>query len=169
MMMIKPVSSLAMGFGGDPYEGMQTLKFAGAAVTFLPTVTSAPAAAAAGEPCDSERYCAVRELYRLAARSRRISSAISIPSACRYVSRIASCSLRSSTSCLRSRTTVPQRLDVEAVALGLRIDVADVVGERLLLLLQPLDALDERLEVILGETVAAASSLTAAAVAIGHS
>ncbi len=39
MMMIKPVSSIAMGFGGDAYEGMQTLKFAGSAVTFLPTVT----------------------------------------------------------------------------------------------------------------------------------
>jgi uncharacterized protein YcbK (DUF882 family) len=39
MMMIKPVSTIAMGFGADPYEGMQTLKFAGAAVTFLPTVT----------------------------------------------------------------------------------------------------------------------------------
>jgi uncharacterized protein YcbK (DUF882 family) len=39
MMMIKPVSSIAMGFTGDAYEGMQTLKFAGAAVTFLPTVT----------------------------------------------------------------------------------------------------------------------------------
>ena len=38
MMMIKPVSSLAMGFGSDAYEGMQTLKFAGAAVTFLPTI-----------------------------------------------------------------------------------------------------------------------------------
>ena len=37
-MMIKPVSSLAIAFGSDPYEGMQTLKFAGAAVTFLPTV-----------------------------------------------------------------------------------------------------------------------------------
>jgi len=39
MMMIKPVSSVAMAFGGDAYEGMQTLRFAGAAVTFLPTVT----------------------------------------------------------------------------------------------------------------------------------
>jgi uncharacterized protein YcbK (DUF882 family) len=38
-MMIKPVSSLAIGFGADPYEGMQTARFAGAAVTFLPTVT----------------------------------------------------------------------------------------------------------------------------------
>jgi uncharacterized protein YcbK (DUF882 family) len=38
-MMIKPLSSLAMAFGSDPYEGMQTLKFGGAAVTFLPTVT----------------------------------------------------------------------------------------------------------------------------------
>jgi len=38
-MMIKPLSSLAMGFGGDPYEGMPTARFAGAAVTFLPTVT----------------------------------------------------------------------------------------------------------------------------------
>ena len=28
-----------MAFGSDPYQGMQTLKFAGAAVTFLPTVT----------------------------------------------------------------------------------------------------------------------------------
>ncbi len=38
-MMIKPVSSLMMAFGGDPYEGMQTARFGGAAVTFLPTVT----------------------------------------------------------------------------------------------------------------------------------
>jgi uncharacterized protein YcbK (DUF882 family) len=41
-MMIKPASSLAMGFGGDAYEGMQTARFAGAAVTFLPTVEFAP-------------------------------------------------------------------------------------------------------------------------------
>jgi hypothetical protein len=27
-----------MTFGGDAYEGMQTVRFAGAAVTFLPTV-----------------------------------------------------------------------------------------------------------------------------------
>src|SRR5947199_7243367 len=38
-MMIKPVSSVAMAFGSDPYDGMQTLRFAGAAVTFVPTVT----------------------------------------------------------------------------------------------------------------------------------
>jgi uncharacterized protein YcbK (DUF882 family) len=38
MMMIKPTTSVPMTFGADPYEGMQTLKFAGAAVTFLPTV-----------------------------------------------------------------------------------------------------------------------------------
>jgi hypothetical protein len=38
MMMIKPVASVPMTFGADPYEGMQSLKFAGAAVTFLPTV-----------------------------------------------------------------------------------------------------------------------------------
>src|SRR5262245_63594671 len=46
----------------------------------------------------------------------------------------------------------PQRLDVEARALGLRIDVADIVGDRLLFLLQPLDALDEGLELILAES-----------------
>jgi hypothetical protein len=28
-----------MAFVSDPYDGMPTLKFAGAAVTFLPTVT----------------------------------------------------------------------------------------------------------------------------------
>ena len=39
MMMIKPASSVAMGFSRDAYEGMPTLRFAGAAVTFLPTVT----------------------------------------------------------------------------------------------------------------------------------
>src|SRR5205085_5888602 len=38
MMMIKPASSIAMGFTSDAYEGMQTLRFAGAAVTFLPTI-----------------------------------------------------------------------------------------------------------------------------------
>src|SRR5580698_5516770 len=46
-----------------------------------------------------------------------------------------------------------QRFDVEAVALGLRVNVADVVGDRLLLLFEPLDALDDRLELILGEAV----------------
>jgi uncharacterized protein YcbK (DUF882 family) len=39
MMMIKPVTSVPMAFGGDPYDGMQTTRFAGAAVTFLPTVS----------------------------------------------------------------------------------------------------------------------------------
>jgi uncharacterized protein YcbK (DUF882 family) len=38
-MMIKPLSSVMMAFGGEPYEGMQTARFVGAAVTFLPTVT----------------------------------------------------------------------------------------------------------------------------------
>jgi uncharacterized protein YcbK (DUF882 family) len=38
MMMIKPVVSVPMAFGADPYDGMQTLKFTGAAVTFLPTI-----------------------------------------------------------------------------------------------------------------------------------
>jgi uncharacterized protein YcbK (DUF882 family) len=38
MMMIKPASTIAMGFTGDAYEGMQTVRFAGAAITFLPTV-----------------------------------------------------------------------------------------------------------------------------------
>ena len=38
MMMIKPVASVPMVFGSDPYDGMQSVKFAGAAVTFLPTV-----------------------------------------------------------------------------------------------------------------------------------
>jgi uncharacterized protein YcbK (DUF882 family) len=38
-MMLKPQWSVAMGFVRDPYEGMPTLRFAGAAVTFLPTVT----------------------------------------------------------------------------------------------------------------------------------
>src|SRR5208282_6049024 len=46
-----------------------------------------------------------------------------------------------------------QRLDVETVALGLGKDVANVVGDRLLLFFEPLDAFDERLELILGEAV----------------
>src|SRR4051794_6990655 len=44
-----------------------------------------------------------------------------------------------------------QRLDVVAVALGLGEDVADVVGDRLLFFLQPLDALDDGLELVLGK------------------
>ena len=44
-----------------------------------------------------------------------------------------------------------QRLDVEAVALGLGIDVADVVRDGLLLFFQPLDALDDGLELIFRE------------------
>src|SRR3954463_16547569 len=41
-----------------------------------------------------------------------------------------------------------QRLHVEPRPFGLSIDIADVVAERLLLLLQPLDPLDEGLELI---------------------
>jgi uncharacterized protein YcbK (DUF882 family) len=39
MLMIKPATAVAMRFGNDPYEGMQTLRFSGSAVTFVPTVT----------------------------------------------------------------------------------------------------------------------------------
>jgi uncharacterized protein YcbK (DUF882 family) len=41
MMMIKPVTSVPMGFSADPYEGMETTRFAGAAVTFVPTISYA--------------------------------------------------------------------------------------------------------------------------------
>ena len=41
MMMIKPETSVAMSFGTEAYDGMPTLRFSGAAVTFLPTVTFA--------------------------------------------------------------------------------------------------------------------------------
>src|SRR5665647_851626 len=44
-----------------------------------------------------------------------------------------------------------QRLDVEAVALGLRIDVADIIRDRLLFFFQPLDALDDGLELVFGK------------------
>jgi len=43
MMMIKPVTSVPMAFGSDAYDGMQTSRFAGAAVSFLPTVSYADA------------------------------------------------------------------------------------------------------------------------------
>src|SRR5262245_36869242 len=46
-----------------------------------------------------------------------------------------------------------QRFYIEAVALGLGIDVTHVIGDRLLFFLQPLDALNEGLELILGETM----------------
>src|SRR5579859_1634079 len=46
-----------------------------------------------------------------------------------------------------------QRLDVVAVDLGLAVDVADVVGDRLLLFFEPLDAFDEGFELVLGEAV----------------
>jgi len=45
-----------------------------------------------------------------------------------------------------------QRLDVKSVALALCIDVADVVGDCLLLLLEPLDALDDGLELVLSKS-----------------
>src|SRR5262245_50848367 len=44
-----------------------------------------------------------------------------------------------------------QGLDVEAVGLGLAIDVPDVIGDGFLLFLQPLDALHEGFQVILGK------------------
>ena len=59
MMMIKPVASVPMTFGSDPYEGMQTLKFAGAAVTFLPTVSYGPPAASAAS-LRSCRACGIQ-------------------------------------------------------------------------------------------------------------
>src|SRR5215472_2199306 len=46
-----------------------------------------------------------------------------------------------------------QRFHIVAVALGLGIDVAHVIGDRLLFFFQPLDALDEGLELILRETM----------------
>ena len=49
------------------------------------------------------------------------------------------------------RNDLAQDLGVEAVALRLGIDFLDVAGDRLLLLLEPLDALDEALELALGE------------------
>jgi uncharacterized protein YcbK (DUF882 family) len=42
VMMIKPAASLAITFGSDAYEGMQTVRFAGAAVAFLPMVEFSP-------------------------------------------------------------------------------------------------------------------------------
>jgi len=39
MMMIKPLASLPMGFGSEPYDGLLTTRFSGAAVSFLPTVS----------------------------------------------------------------------------------------------------------------------------------
>ena len=50
---------------------------------------------------------------------------------------------------LADRDDLAQDLGVEAVGLGLGIDFLDVAGDRLLLLLQPLDALDEALELAL--------------------
>ena len=45
-----------------------------------------------------------------------------------------------------------QRLDVVAVALAFGIDVANVVRDRLFLFFQPLDALDDGLELVLGKS-----------------
>ena len=45
-----------------------------------------------------------------------------------------------------------QRLHVVAVAFGLGIDIADVVGDRLFFFFQAFDALDDRSELILGES-----------------
>ena len=42
-----------------------------------------------------------------------------------------------------------QRLDVETIAFALGIDVADIFGDSLLLLFQPLDALDDGFELVL--------------------
>ena len=66
---------------------------------------------------------------------------------------MASCSLRSLTSCLRSRTTVRSALMSKPFDLGFAVDVANIVGDRLLLFFKPFDPLDERLELILGEAV----------------
>ena len=62
-----------------------------------------------------------------------------------------------------------QRLDVIAVALGLGIDVADVVGNGLLFFFQPLDALDDGLELVLGESRRGLFLDGGSEVAIGYS
>src|SRR6478609_5964624 len=49
---------------------------------------------------------------------------------------------------LAQRDDLAQHLDVVAVALGLGIDLLDVVGDRLLLFLEALDALHDALELI---------------------
>src|SRR5262245_19701648 len=46
-----------------------------------------------------------------------------------------------------------QCLDVETIALGLAVNILDVVRDRLLLFFEPLDAFDDRLELILCETM----------------
>src|SRR6185437_4709073 len=46
---------------------------------------------------------------------------------------------------------LPHDLDLEAVRLGLRIDVANIVGERLLFFLEALDPLDERFQALSGD------------------
>src|SRR5207253_4199169 len=43
-----------------------------------------------------------------------------------------------------------ERLGIEAVGLGFRVDFLDVIGERLLFFLEPLDALDDRLQLVAG-------------------
>ena len=48
-----------------------------------------------------------------------------------------------------------QRLDVKTVALGLRIYVANVLGDCLLLFLEAFDALDEGFKLLLGKTTGA--------------
>ena len=45
-----------------------------------------------------------------------------------------------------------QRLDVEAVCLGLGVDVANIVADRFFLFLQLFDALDESFQVIFCKT-----------------
>ena len=44
---------------------------------------------------------------------------------------------------------LPQHLGIEAIALGLGIDLPDIVGDRLLLFFHSLDAFDERPQLIL--------------------
>src|SRR5512146_685826 len=46
---------------------------------------------------------------------------------------------------------LPHHFHVEAVALGLGIDVADIVGERLLFFFEALDPFDERFQVLSGD------------------
>jgi len=80
-----------------------------------------------------------------------------------------SCSARSLASCLRRRTIVRNALTSVAVALGFRIDVPDVVRDRFLFFFQPLNALDDGLELVLGEFCRGSSLTAAAEVAIGYS
>src|SRR5262249_54896542 len=152
-------------FSEDPYRGMTSESFAGSAVGFTRTVTFGPPRTASLRqfcfPSRGDRWGVAPQVGETLLAANRV----------RAPTGVIPCSQSSVQHAGRMHVVLEnrlllapfigillaqphdhaQRLDVKAIGLGFGINVANVVGDRFFLFLQPLDALHEGLQMILRE------------------